>query len=281
MQGGILLVELVIGKAKTKTEYIKNKISDTDKPVILLDYKNYYQDIEGKRIDLGLINPLLEPLSYKDVSAINAGAAEYQNYLLNRAEQVLRDYTPAGNSWEKYRYQNLIDESLQRCLSSWNNNEMQNTASLKRHLTFKKSIQTNSMSDAISATEDENVIILETNGLHSRETRILTFLFLSRFLEEKGSFSLVSDNINNIWRNGHLFNFIKAFDFNKIDAVFSFNKTDNVANILKNYINKITIFQLDSNKDFRDLKAIQPSIPEKVKKLKSNEHFSLRKEVIQ
>ncbi len=262
------MIDVAIGKTKSgKSTFIKSKLSEVQKPVIILDYKNSFDDIDAKKINLGSIDPFLSPMNYKDSIAINSGLVEYSRFLSNRSEEVLKDFC-GEQDWKNYKMLDLIDESLKRATNGWDQHENLKAKESKRFLNFKKSKQEFILEEQIDMIQEEDIVLVKTEGLHSIQTRVLTFLLLSRLQDKFPSFTVISDNINYLWRDGHLFLFSKIFDFEKNNLILSFNKTENFPKRLKEYISKAYIFQLESNSDIEFFKELGAPIDSSVKRFK-------------
>jgi len=266
------MIEMLIGKVKYgKANYIKEKISSLPKPVIILDFKNEFDDIGTKTINLGLIDPFLSPLGHKDATAINAGLIEYSQFLASKSEEVLKDFC-GDTDWKEFKMHNLIDESIKRAIYGWDPSENAKAKESSRFLDFKKSKQDRILEEEIASIGPEDVVLLKTEDLHSIQTRILTFLFLSQSQEKFGSVSVVSNNINYLWRNGHLFLFSKVFDLEKNHLLLSFNKTENFPKRLKEYIKEVAIFRLENNLDISFFKELNVPIGAETKRFKKGQY---------
>ncbi|MGF7534913.1 hypothetical protein AAGG74_14680 [Bacillus mexicanus] len=271
------MIDLLVGKTKMgKTTFIKEIVQNKNEPVILLDFKNDYDDIKTKSINLGLIDPFLSLMDYKDSIAINAGLIQYSQFLKVRSEEVLKDYSSSDN-WSNYKMHNLIDESIKRATNGWDQNENMKAKESRRYLSFKKSKQTQTLEKEIEKIEHNDIVVVKTEGLHSVSTRVLSFLLLNRLQQKFPSITVVSDNINYLWRDGHLFLFSQIFDFEKNNMIFSFNKTENFPKSLKRLIDNTYIFRLESNSDvefFNELNIPIDSSSKRLRKYKYIEHKS-------
>jgi hypothetical protein len=265
------LFELIIGKTKTyKTSHIKEILPELKTPVIILDFKKEYNDLEGAiTFDLGEINPFTEPMDFQDAIAINAATLEFSRYIEKRAEEVLKDVTKNDSKWDEYKHHRLIYESLDRSLNCWNQNENSYALEIRKYLYFNKSKQIHTLNDVLDKIISNDLIVLQSNGLHSTESRIILFLLLSSIQRKNHHFTLISDNLNLIWKDGHLTNFLRVFDFSKIDSIFSFNKTSNIPNNFLPLIDQYKIFRLDSNNDYTFLKKNGLNVSTTTKNAKS------------
>lgn len=269
------MIDLMVGKTKMgKTTLIKEKIKNKNEPVIILDFKNDFDDIKTKSINLGLIDPFLSAMDYNDSIAINAGLIQYSQFLKVRSEEVLKDYSKSDN-WTDFKMHNLIDESIKRATNGWDQNENIKAKESRRYLSFKKSKQTQTLENAIEKIESSDIVVVKTEGLHSVSTRVLTFLLLNRLQKKFPSITVISDNINYLWRDGYLFLFSQIFDFEKNNMIFSFNKTENFPKSLKKLINNTFVFRLESNSDiefFNELNIPIDSSSKRLRRYKYIEH---------
>lgn len=268
------MIDLITGKTKSgKTTFIKKHIDSNQQPVIILDFKNDFDDIQTKTINLGLIDPFLSPMSHKDAIAINAGLVEYSQFLANRSEEVLKDFSSNSNfDWHQFKMVDLIDEALKRATNGWDQHENGKAKESRRFLNFKKSKQELILEDEINKIEKNDIVVVKTEGLHSIQTRVLSFLLLSRLQDKFASITVISDNINYLWRDGHLFLFSKIFDFEKNNLLLSFNKTENFPKRLKDYINKTYIFQLENNSDIEFFKELNAPIDSSAKRFRRGKY---------
>jgi hypothetical protein len=249
------LFELLIGKINSlKINHIKNDLIPALKtPIIVLDFKGEYQDLEGfKSFDLGEIDPLSRPMNFEDAVVINSAVLKYSKYLENSAEEVLKFIYK--DEWATKSYDFLISDSIDRSLNRWNQNENSYIIEARKYLQFNKSKQIYPILEVFEQMKNEPKIILESNGLHSTESRVILFCLLHLFQKENIHFTLVSDNLNFTWLDGYLTNFIRVFDFSKIDAIFAFNKTSVIPKKIIPLVDRYKIFRLDSNNDFSLLK---------------------------
>lgn len=249
------MFELLIGKINSlKINHIKNDlIPNLKTPVIILDFKGEYQDLEGfKSFDLGEIDPLSRPMNFEDAVVINSAVLKYSKYLENSAEEVLRDLYK--ENWKTESYDFLISDSIDRSLNSWNQNENSFIIEARKYLQFNKSKQIYPILEVFEQMKNEEKIILESNGLHSTESRVILFCLLQLFQKENIHFTLVSDNLNFTWLDGYLTNFLRVFNFEKIDAIFAFNKTSVIPKKIIPLVDRYKIFRLDSNNDFSFLR---------------------------
>lgn len=277
------MIEQITGKTNTgKTTFIKNKIATMQKPVIILDFKNEFDDIKTKTINLGLIDPFLSPMDYSDAVSINAGLIEYSQFLMLRSEEVLKDFSIDNKNWKNYKMHNLIDESLKRAQNGWDQFENAKAKESRRFLNFKKSKQELILEEEINKVGPEDIVVIKTEGLHSIQTRVLSFLLLNRMQQKFPSISVISDNINYLWRDGHLFLFSQVFDFEKNDLFLSLNKTENFPNRFKNLINNTYIFQLENNSDIDFFKKLNLPVDATAKRFKRGKHleFCLNNELV-
>ncbi|WP_456364429.1 hypothetical protein [Priestia aryabhattai] len=266
------MIDLITGKTKSgKTTLIKEKIKTMQNPIIILDFKNDFDDIQTKTINLGLIDPFLSPMDYNDAIAINSGLVEYSQFLAERSQEVLKDFCLEEN-WKEYRMKNLIDEALKRATNGWNQHENAKAKESRRFLNFKKSKQELILEDEIQKVENNDIVVVKTEGLHSIQTRVLSFLLLKRLQEKFPTITVVSDNINYLWRDGHLFSFSKIFDFEKNNLLLSFNKTENFPKRLKEHIHNVFIFRLENNSDVEFFKQLDVPIDSKTKRFRQGKY---------
>lgn len=264
---------MIVGKTRSgKTTLIKEKIKTMQKPVIILDFKNDFDDIGAKTINLGLINPFLSPMDYEDAIAINSGLVEFSQFLITRSEEVLRDFS-FEEDWQTYKMKDLIDEALKRATNGWNQHENAKAKEARRFLNFKKSKQELVLEDEVAKIEENDVVVVKTEGLHSIQTRILSFLLLNRLQQNFPSLTVISDNINYLWRDGHLFLFSKIFDIHKHNLLLSFNKTENFPKRLMEYIDNVFVFKLESNSDVEFFQGLDIPIDAKAKRFKQGKYL--------
>lgn len=266
------MIDLITGKTKSgKTTLIKEKIKTIQNPVIILDFKNDFDDVQTKNINLGLIDPFLSPMDYTDAVAINSGLVEFSQFLAERSQEVLKDFC-LEEDWKIFKMNDLIDEALKRATNGWNQHENAKAKESRRFLNFKKSKQELILEDEINKIEQTDIVVVKTEGLHSIQTRVLSFLLLSRLQEKFPSITVVSDNINYLWRDGHLFSFSKIFDFEKNNLLLSFNKTENFPKRLKKHINNVFIFKLENNSDVDFFKQLNIPIDAKAKRFRQGKY---------
>jgi len=266
------MIDLITGKTKSgKTTLIKEKIKTMQNPVVILDFKNDFDDIQTKTINLGLIDPFLSPMDYNDAIAINSGLVEYSQFLAERSQEVLKDFC-LEEDWKEYKMKNLIDEALKRATNGWNQHENAKAKESRRFLNFKKSKQELILEDEIQKIEHDDIVVVKTEGLHSIQTRVLSFLLLKRLQQKFPSITVVSDNINYLWRDGHLFSFSKIFDFEKNNLLLSFNKTENFPKRLKEHIRNVFIFRLENNSDVEFFKQLNVPIDSKTKRFRQGKY---------
>ena len=272
------MFELIIGKTKTyKTTHIKEILPNLKTPVIILDFKKEYNDLEGAiTFDLGEINPFTEPMDFQDAIAINAATLEFSKYIEKSAEEVLKDVTKNDANWNTFKHHRLVYESLDRSLNSWNQTENAFALEIRKFLYFNKSKQVHTLNDVLERIVSNDLIVLQSNGLHSTESRIILFLLLSSIQRRNHHFTLISDNLNFIWKDGHLTNFLRVFDFSKIDSIFSFNKTSNIPNNFLALIDQYKIFRLDSNNDYTFLKKNGLNVSSSTKNAKPGVYQTLK-----
>ncbi|MGN5651102.1 hypothetical protein [Bacillus sp. Brlt_9] len=267
------MIKLAVGKTKSgKVKLIKDELQSMNKPIIILDYKNEFDDVGTNTLNIGLIDPFLSPMDYTDTIAINAGLIEYSQFLATRSTEVLKD-TAGMDHWKNFKMKDLVEEALKRAANGWNANENGKVKELRRFLNFKKSKQENVLEDEINKIKENDIVIVKTEGLHSIQTRVLTFLLLNRLQQKFPSLTVVSANINYLWRDGHLFLFSKIFDFAKHDIFLSFNKTENFPKRLKEYIDSSYIFRLESNADIEFFEELGAPVDAKTKKLKTGAYL--------
>lgn len=268
------MVDVIAGKTKSgKTTLIKERLESMQKPVIILDFKNDFDDVpNAKTVNLGLIDPFLSPMDYSDAVAINAGLVEYSKFLIERSSEVLKDFS-GTNDWKTYKMVNLIDEALKRAQNGWDGHENAKAKESRRFLNFKKSKQELILEDEIAKIEQEDIVVVKTEGLHSIQTRILTYLLLNRLQQKFSSITVISDNINYLWRDGNLFLLSKIFDFQRNHLILSFNKTENFPKRLKTLIENVYVFRLENNSDVDFFKGLGFPIDAKAKRLKQGRHI--------
>lgn len=254
--------ELVVGKTKMrKTDYIKLRLREISKPIVILDFKNEYNGLDGATyINLGVVDPFKLGMDYNQIEAVNAASLEYVRTLNKYAEDILREQTIDGEDWEKTKVENLIYQTLDRAVNSWNRTDNTYIESIKKRLLFNKSKQTESIEDIARKIMDNKLVVIQTESLHSMESRIIMYLLLLELQKNDHLFTFISDNINSMWKEGHLFNFTKIFDFRRIDCVFVYNRIIDVPSKLLELVTCYTVFKLDGNEEYRLFKKIVPPL---------------------
>lgn len=267
---------LLLGQSGSgKTTDILNTIKNTNKKVIILDFKSQYENINYPVFMLDYVSPILGILSVNDLKSINAGYVKDSHCLYKKGQEILNEYKL--DSKEK-----LVEEVIERLYISWDNTEMAYAKLFSSKIPLRKHKNHITSKKAVEEILENDVTILRGKSMHSDHIRAVTFSLLTKLSAEfDEEVLIICDDLSTFSNNGNLKLFFETINFDKIDFLFSFNKVSNVSKNLLNNIDQFKIFQFENKVDLRDLSSLPIPVDASVKKLSVGKFITYNKETLE
>lgn len=243
--------QLFLGSIGTGvTDNIKNAIACLKEKVIILDFNNEYDEIDGNVIYLDKANPILGSIDIDDVKAINAGYLARSRCLLNKSQEILKE-TKTQNK------ENLIEEAVERLQISWDNAENMYGKILNQKMHIKKNRAHVPSDRFIEEILENKVTILKAKNMHSDHLRGVTFAILSRLsrMAEENIY-IVADELVSFFSQGNTKMFFESVNFNTLNFLFSYNKASIVPVEIVNIIDTFHLHRINSPSELKFLKEM-------------------------
>lgn len=274
---------------KDKKKYVKKHIipelSERSDIIVILDFKNQYDELADQTLYLDKMNPLLEPMSATDAKIINAGYLKETHCLYKMCQDILHEN-------KQTERMGLIEESIQRLQYCWYPIENQYGKILASKISLKKNkshqslgdfvaelLGTNEEEESIPTKKQKKIVVVKAKNLHSDHIRARTYMLLSRLNQQKQvSISIVADDVTLLFNQGNPSLFFSTVDLDHIDLLVLLNKFSILPRTVLNKIEIFDFFPVKSNTELEKIKSYFPKQAEKIVKLKGQEIISLIKE---
>ena len=246
------------------TNSVKKMISNLSDKVIILDFNNEYEDIDGNVIFLDKVNPLFGQISIDDVKAMNAGYLGSSRCLFNKAKEVLKEC-----GLEKK--ENLVEESVERLQISWDNAENMYGKLLNQKMPIKKNRAHICCDRIIEEILEHKITILKAKNMHSDNLRGVAFAVLSRLsrhCDEK--ITVISDELVSFFAQGNNRMFFESINFDNIGFVFCYNKASTVPKEVMNLVDVLHIHRINSPAELKIIKELGIDTQKDIRKLEDD-----------
>lgn len=266
---------LILGQSGSgKTTKMKEIISQTNKKVIILDFKNQYEDLHIPTYFLDHISPIIGEIGINEIKSINAGYVKDSHCLHKKGKELLDEYKVVSK-------EKLVEEVIERLYISWDNVEMAYAKFFSSKIPLRKNKNHISVNSALEQIMVHDKIILKGKSMHSDHIRAVAFSLISKISKEySDEILIVCDDLSSFMNNGNLKLFFETIDFSKISFLVSFNKISNVPKSLIPHIDEYLIFRFDNKMDFREINILPIPFDTKIKKLGIGKFLSFSSEKV-
>jgi hypothetical protein len=255
------LNKLVIGNTgNTKTSIIKNWINLTTERVVILDFNNSYDDLEGANIvHLDKVNPIIGVVTLDEATSLNAGYLPSSICLTTQCQEIL-----AENNIDRKEF--LIEEAIERLQVSWGIATQAYGKILHQKVPIKKSKSHIPLSKIVDEIKQHRVTVLKTKNMHSDHLRAVVFMLLTRIshtFEQKTH--IISDELTLLFNQGNTKLFLKTINPEQIEFVYCFNKFSSVSPEILKTIDEFHVHPTLSVADIKKLKETGINLKKEIK----------------
>lgn len=257
---------LIIGSNTTgKTTTIKDIISTLEGKVIVLDFKDEYNDFSKNRFLLDDVNPLMSEISLDDAKALNAGyLTDGSRLLFKKCEELLREHKSfmpelKGISFDEIRNtmkrKGLVEEAIDRLINSYDDRvECEYGKILSSKISSKVRPHHISLEKACEDILSNDKVLFKSKSMHSDHQRAISFILLSRLSKMTTEpIWIVADDLTQFFNNGNIKFFLEALKLQNLNFIFSYNKSINIPKVLIPYFDEVYLHRFESNTEIKDL----------------------------
>lgn len=234
---------IILGQERAdRTATIKKELENIPYKKIIFDFKNEYDDVTCNKFYLNDISLSLSTLGMQELKTLNAGYLDDGSRLLYTYGRIILDEHKnnhpelKGKKLEElptYFQDYIIEETLDRMHSEWNETVLEYAGILTSKIPLKKTDNSVSLQEAVDYILSEDTVVIKWKNLNSHHARALIFTLMemiSRTTTEKVCF--IGDDLFSLslLNGGNMKFFLDSFSFRENEFLFSFNKASLIPN---------------------------------------------------